>query len=113
MIAYVMREEAFSGHTEFYQYSKQLHFVWSRGQQKFLKFEFNGKEVTDDQRIKIALQDYHFQNFTDFFGVPFEEVAKNHRSRVIATSCQGIYEEMFTNRRNIDAKVEGRITVVD
>ena len=113
MIAYVMREEAFTGHTEFYQYSKQLKFTWSRSRQEFLKFEFNGAEVRDDQRIRIALQDYHYLNFTDFFGVPVEEVEKNRRPRVIATSCQGIYEEMFTNRRNIDAHVEGRITVVD
>lgn len=114
MIAFVMREEAFTGgHTEFYQYSKALRFTWSRSQQKFLSFTLNGKEITDDDMIRIGLQDYHFQNFSDFFNVPIEEVAENKKPRVIATSCCGIYEELLTTYHNLDAHVEGRITVVD
>lgn len=114
MIAYVCREAAFTGgHTEFYQYSKQLRFVWSRSRQQFLAFTFNGHELGDDERIKIALCDYHYRNFTDFFGVPFEEVAANRRPRCVATSTGGIYEELLTGCRNLDAHVEGRIVIVD
>lgn len=114
MVAHICREEAFTGgHTEFYQYSKQLKFIWSRSRQKFLAFTFNGQELADDARIKIALQDYHFNNFEDFFGIPFAEVAKNRRPRVVATSCCGIYEELLTGCRNLDAHVEGRITIVE
>ncbi len=113
MVSYVCRDEAWAGHTEFYQYSKQLRFTWSKSQHKLLAFKFNGEDLPDEARVKIALQDYHYNNFTEFFGVPFEEVVKNRRPRIIAVSCCGIYEEMFVNRRNIDANVEGRITIVD
>ena len=113
MVAYICRDEAWTGHTEFYQYSKQLKFTWSKSKHEFLSFKFNGEDLPDDARIKIALQNYHFNNFTEFFGVPFEEVEKNRHPRVIAVSCCGIYEEMFVNRRNIDAHVEGRINIVD
>ncbi len=114
MIAFVCREEAFTGdHTEFYQYSKQLHFVWSRGQQKFLEFKFNGEDLPDTARIKVAIQDYHYNNFEDFFGVPFVEVAMNRRPRVICTSCATVFEELLSDTHNLDAHVEGRITIVD
>lgn len=112
MVAYIMREEAFSGHTEFYQYSKQLKFIWSRSKQQFLSFTFNGEELSDSARIKIALQDYHYNNFSDFFGIPFEEVTANRRPRLIGSSCCAIYEELLAGARNLDAHVEGRITVV-
>lgn len=115
MVAYVCREEAFSegGHTEFYQYSKALKFTWSRGQQKFLSFLFNGEEPADDKLIRIGLQDFHYNNFSEFFGVPFEEVAANHKPRVVGSSCCAIYEELFAGANDIDAHVEGRINIVE
>lgn len=115
MIAYVCREEAFSegGHTEFYQYSKALKFTWSRSGQRFLSFTFNGKELGDDELIKIGIQGYHYNNFTEFFGVPFEEVAVNRRPRVIASSCAAIFEELFAGGEDLDARIEGRINIVE
>lgn len=114
MIAYVCREEAFSegGHTEFYQYSQALKFTWSRSRQQFLSFKLNGEDVEEERLIKIGLQDYHYNNFTEFFNVPFEEVSANHKPRVIGSSCCAIYEELFAGANDLDAKVEGRITIV-
>ncbi len=88
MIGYVLREEAYEGdHTEFYQYSKGVRFVWSRSKQKFIEFKLGGADITDGQRIKIALQQYHFNNFDDFFDLPRAEVEKNRKARMVATSC--------------------------
>ena len=42
-----------------------------------------------------------------------EEVVKNKQPRIVAMSCLGIYEELFANMRNVDAHVDGRITVVE
>lgn len=115
MVAYVCREEAFTegAHTEFYQYSKALRFTWSRSKQKFIEFKFNGNDVEDDMMIRIGLQDYHYNNFSEFFGVPFEEVVKNHKPRVIGSSCCGIYEELLAGTVDLDAKVEGRINIIE
>ncbi len=113
MVAYVLREEAFTGaHTEFYQYSRQLHVVWSRAEQRFLEFKFNGEDLPDTARVKVAIQDYHYNNFEEFFGVPFVEVAANRRPRVVCTSCCSVYEELLADSHDLDAHVEGRITVV-
>ncbi|MEA5050444.1 MAG: bifunctional UDP-sugar hydrolase/5'-nucleotidase [Oscillospiraceae bacterium] len=111
MVAFVLREEAFGGHTEFYQYSRGVRFVWSRSQQKFLEFKLNGEDIADDRRIRIALQKYHFCNFDDFFGVPLAEVEQNHRARVVATSCCCIFEELLANSNHLDAHVEGRLVI--
>ena len=113
MIAHVLREEAYTGHTEFYQYSKGVRFVWSRKRQCFDEFKFNGADIKDDDRIKIGLQQYHFENFDDFFGVPLAEVSENRRPRVVASSCCGIYEEMLATADGFDAHVEGRLVVLE
>ncbi|MCR5684277.1 MAG: bifunctional metallophosphatase/5'-nucleotidase [Lachnospiraceae bacterium] len=113
MIAYVMRDEYLTGHTEFYQYSKDFRFVWSQSAHEFKSFTYKGKEITDDQRLKLGLQGYHFNNFESSFNVPISEVAHNRQPRIIAQSCLSIYEELFANMRNVDSHVDGRITVVD
>lgn len=113
MVAHILREEAFSGHTEFYQFSHQLKVTWSRSRQCFDSFTFEGREMPDDKMIRIAVQDYHFQNFEEFFGIPLAEVTANRRPRVICTGCAGVYEELLAGQRGLDARVEGRIRIVE
>ena len=64
-------------------------------------------------RIKIGLQKYHFNTFDEFLGVPLEEVKKNMKPRVVATSVNNIIEEYFSTNDGLDAHVEGRIVVLD
>jgi len=113
MIAYVMRDEYLTGHTEFYQYSKDFRFVWSQSKHEFRSFTYKGEEIRDDQHLKLGLQGYHFSNFESSFNVPISEVAHNKQPRIVAQSCCSVYEELFANMRNVDAHVDGRITVVE
>ena len=59
------------------------------------------------------MQTYHFNNFEEFFNVPVEPIKKRMRPRVVATSVNNIVEEYFTTHQNLDAHVEGRITILD
>ena len=61
--------------------------------------------------LKIAVQNYHYKNFDEFLGVPLEEVKKNMRPRVVATSFNNIVEEFFATHDGLDAHVEGRLEV--
>ncbi len=113
MISYMLREEAFSpeGHTEFYQFSKDFRVVWSRSKQAFEAFTFKGEEIRDDQMLKIALQNYHFNNFDDIFNLPMAPIVERHPARTVGGSICGIYEELLSSGSNFDAVVDGRITV--
>ena len=111
MIAYMLREEAFAGHTEFYQFSKGVRFVYSRSKKAFLEFAFNGAPIMDDQIIRIALQAYHYDNFDTFFDLPLAEVAAKKKPRKVATSIMGILEELLASTNHLNAKVEGRLVV--
>lgn len=115
MIGYVLREEAFveSGHTEYYQYSGNFRFIWSRKEQRFISFTLNGTEITDDRIIKVALQSFHFNNIKEFFDIPPEEVVKNHAPRVVGSSICGIYSELLAGMQNLEGKIDGRQTIVD
>ena len=54
-----------------------------------------------------------FYNFDDFFGVPIAEVKANMKPRVVATSVNNIIEEYFATNNGLDAKVDGRITILE
>ncbi len=113
MVQYVMRDEAWEGHTEFYQYSTGFHVRYNKTTKQIEELTFRGEDVTDDMRIKIGLQDYHYKNFDEFFNVPLEEVKANMRPRVVATSVNNIFEEYFATNDALDAHVEGRIEIVE
>ena len=113
MVLYVLRDEAWEGHTEFYQFSKGLKIRYRKSTHELEEFRFHGEEITDDRHITIALQNYHYVNFEKFFNVPLPEVSLNRKPRVVATSVNNIVEEYFSTHPRLDAHVEGRIEILD
>ena len=113
MMQFVFRDEAWEGHTEFYQYSKGVRIVYCKSTHEFEELSFRGEPIRDDQELLLAMQNYHYENFTEFFNVPIEEVAANMKPRVIATSVNNIIEEYFSTNQGLDSRVEGRIVILD
>ncbi|MBP5489740.1 MAG: 5'-nucleotidase C-terminal domain-containing protein, partial [Lachnospiraceae bacterium] len=109
----LFRDEAWVGETEFYQISSALRVTYRKSTHTIESLTFRGEEVKDDMRIKLGIQDYHFNNFSEFFGVPVEEVRMNMKPRVVATSVNNIIEEYFATNNGLDAKVDGRITILE
>ena len=113
MVLHVLRDEAWEGHTEFYQFSRGMKIRYRKSTHALEEFRFHGKDITDDQRITVALQHYHYASFDEFFNVPLAEVARNRKPRVVATSVNNIVEEYFTTHPGLDSHVEGRIEILD
>ena len=113
MIQHIFRDEAWEGHTEFYNYSKGVRIVYRKSTHTLEELSFRGEEIRDDMRLRIAIQDYHYKNFSEFMGVPFDEVKKNMKPRVVAISVNNIVEEWLSTHDNLDAQVEGRIVILD
>ncbi|HQE70711.1 MAG TPA: 5'-nucleotidase C-terminal domain-containing protein, partial [Atopobiaceae bacterium] len=113
IVCHLMRDEAWEGKTEFYQFSRGVRIVWRKSTHTLEELSFNGEPVRDGDELLIALQDYHYKNFDDFLGVPLEEVKQNMKPRMVITSINNIVEEYFATHPGLDARVEGRITVLD
>ncbi|MBR4256208.1 MAG: 5'-nucleotidase C-terminal domain-containing protein, partial [Clostridia bacterium] len=113
MIQYVMRDDAWEGHTEFYQYSKGVRIVYRKSTHKLEELSLHGKEIEDNDELLIALQTYHYSNFEEFFNVPIDPIKERMRPRVVATSVNNIVEEYFSTHQGLDAHVEGRIVILD
>ncbi|MDO4566967.1 MAG: bifunctional UDP-sugar hydrolase/5'-nucleotidase [Oscillospiraceae bacterium] len=111
MISYVMRDEAWEGHTEFYQFSKGMRIVWSKSRRELEELKLNGEDIADEKLYKIALQSYHFNSFDEFFGVPRAELEKNRRPRMVITSCNAIFEELLAGMNQVESEIEGRIVI--
>ena len=113
MVLHILRDEAWEGHTEFYQFSKGMRILYRKSTHSLEEFRFRGKDIQNDDRITIAIQSYHYNNFDEFFNVPLAEVKLNRKPRIIATSVNNIIEEYFTTHHGLDARVEGRIEILD
>ena len=110
---HLFRDDAWIGETEFYQISSALRVTYRKSTHTIESFTFKGEEITDDMRIRLGIQAYHFNNFDDFFGIPLEEVKANMKPRIVATSVNNIIEEYFATNNGLDAKVDGRITILE
>ena len=113
MVLHILRDDAWLGETEFYQYSRGVRIVYRKSSHTLEEFKFNGEDITDDMRLKICLQNYHYQSFDEFLGIPLEEVKQNRKPRVVATSVNNIVEEYMATHQGLDAHVEGRLVVLD
>lgn len=110
MLAHMLREEGFTGrHTEFYQVSRRLRCIWSRSQQRFLRFELDGMPLADDRIVTIGLQRFHLTNFPDSFGMDAHRAADT--IRVVSPSCTQVLEAQLLAHNQLTASVEGRIQI--
>ena len=111
MLAHVLREENLGGmHGEFYQFSEGLRVTWDRASRRFTRFEFEGQPLADDRVLRIGLQEYHYKNFDEFFGLPRAQLADG-RGIVAATSLLDVLEEYLASHHQPDGRVEGRLVV--
>jgi 5'-nucleotidase len=111
MLAYVLDDAMLDGgHGEFYQISRSLRLTYNRASRCIEQLEFNGKPVGDDDILRVALQDYHYKNFSDFFNVPVEELPDS-KPTVLTTSIMDVLEEFLATTHQPSAQVDGRITV--
>ena len=113
MMKFMLRDEALApgAHSEFYQVSKGVRMVYDQKKHEFDEFSYNGEEIKDDQMLKIAIQDYHYKNFDEFFDLPLADVLANKKARTVITDDFSIFEELLCSMNQVDAKIEGRIVV--
>ena len=114
MLTYMLREETFTEHTEFYQLSGGMKITYSRSEKAMKQFTFNGVTVGDDDVFSLGMQSFHFTNIEDFLNVEYAQLEKLQRPRMIATSCVDVLDEFFmsNDRRIFTGEVEGRIEII-
>ena len=100
------------GSSEFYDVSKGVRLVYDAKSDAILECSLNGRPIQDEDRLKTALQEYHYNNFEKNFSLSKEEVLKNGRARMVVTSDFSVYEEFLTTSKDLDAPEGGRITVI-
>lgn len=113
MLRFMLRDEAFGGHTEFYQLSQGLRLVYSRSAHAFSELSFGGAPVAPEQEFSVALQSFHFANLKKFLDLSPAEAAALQPPRVVSTSCLDILEEYLSTHPMLDAPEGGRIVVED
>jgi len=108
-IEFILRPEALaSDHSEFYQYSAGLHFVYSTGQQKLLDITFEGEPIDDARVYNIGAHKYHFNSMKEFWDISEEEIKRNKMPRLLATSSLAILDEWMSSQKLITVPDEPR-----
>jgi 5'-nucleotidase len=112
MLRYMLRDEAFEGHTEFYQLSRGMKVVYSPSRHEFDECSYEGKPLDDSMQLTIGLQNFHFANVENFFNVKYKDLEKLQKPRIISTSCLDIIEEYLSTHKLAAEDPQPRIIIV-
>lgn len=112
MIRHVLREEAFSGHTEFYQFSRGFRIEYNRPARELISLSLNGLEIKDDDHYKIALQKFHLNSIEDFLAVSLDEVSSFKKPKLLTTNETDLIEEYLIHHEMIRAPEERRLIIL-
>ena len=111
MILFMLRDEVWEGtHCEFFQLSKGMRVVYDKPNHRFKEFSLNGEPIDEERIYKIGLQHFFYLNMKDFFSVAHEEISKNAKPRMVATSCREVLDEYLSCHQNLDHQIDGRLS---
>ena len=112
MIRFMLRDEALTGeHTEFFQFSSGLEIEYDSDAKDFIKFDYNGAPIDDEQVFTIGITDYHLVNFATGFGFEKEELCNNGKEVLISTSMHDVLIEYLIANMPKGARVDGRLVI--
>ena len=96
---------------EFYQLSKGIKVVYNQAEHRLEALELNGREVQDEDIIKVAMGDFHYNNIDNFLRLRKEDLQKNGTVKTLSTSDYIIIEERMSGVPLIRVDKEPRIVI--
>ena len=114
-LRYVYRDEAWEdgGHTEFFQLSMGLEVVYSKSRHDFLKFNYKGREVKDNDMFSVGIENFHYNNLETSLNITKEEIENNAPIKVLTTSSVQVLTEYFEDYEHLGFGTDNRLTVID
>ena len=113
-LLYMFRDESIDAPDdggEFYQLSKGVKVVYNRQEHRLETLELNGHAVQDDDMIKVAMGDFHYNNIDNFLQLNKDDIKKNGTVKTLSSSDYIIVEERMSGVPLIRVDKEERITI--
>ena len=113
-LLYMFRDESIDAPDdggEFYQLSKGIKVVYNQAEHRLEALELNGREVQDEDLIKVAMGDFHYNNIDNFLRLRKEDLQKNGTVKTLSTSDYIIIEERMSGVPLIRVDKEPRIVI--
>ncbi len=112
IIHHILRPEAFTEHTEFYQFSEGVCVEYDVEKFEILNITYEGKPVDEIPKLKVGIQAFHLSNIKEFLGIDETEISHIIPPKVIATCSTDILEEYFISHDLIKASQKERIKFI-
>ena len=113
-LLYMFRDESIDAPDdggEFYQLSKGIKVVYFRQEHRLETLELNGHAIQDDDMIKVAMGDFHYNNIDNFLQLNKDDIKKNGTVKTLSSSDYIIVEERMSGVPLIRVDKEERITI--
>ena len=99
--------------SEYYQFSKGIHIVYSTGSQVLTEARFNGKEIQDDAVFAVGLELFHYNNIDSFLGLDREAMEGRKQAKTVTGNIRTAIEEYFREHNALRPVYEKRTETTD
>ncbi len=99
-------------HREYYQFSRDIRFVYDRAKQEIRDITFGGKAIDDEQLFNVGMEKYHMANAEEFFGLSQQELEARRPSKLIVTSALVVLEEWLGHLELLEIPEDERWVMV-
>ncbi len=110
---HILRDEAFYGHTEFYQVSYGLKVIYDKNKKELINITLDGVELRDQEVYSVALQNFHYSNMEEFLNISPSEIEDLAKPKVLAVSCVNVLQESLFSGMGRHSKLEKRLEIIE
>lgn len=98
-------------HCSILDISSNLELEYSVPERRFTKINYKGKELKDDESLKVGLISFLYTNFEEEFKAKKEEVIDDNMTKTLTKDSQETIIAYFSNIKKINAKDTSRFVI--
>ncbi len=100
------------GSSEYYAFSKGVNVAYDVKSDALILCSYQGRQISKEDHIRLALQEFHLNNCEEFLGVSPQELSMYGSPVEVVHNDVTTYEELLSNSFELDGRVEGRTKII-
>ena len=112
IFSHIMRKENRTGEGECYQVNGKIRAKYNDKTKSLDTLLFDGTPIENEKFYKVCMQNFHFNNSSEYLNISNEELTESGKQKVVTTSVQQVLEEWLKNHQNEKRVIEKRLEYI-
>lgn len=112
IFSHIMRKDNRTGEGECYQVNGKVRAKYNDKTKSLDTLLFDGTPIENEKFYKVCMQNFHFNNSSEYLDISNEALTESGKQKVVTTSVQQVLEEWLKNHQNEKRVIEKRLEYI-